>query len=245
MGMVKVNEEFIEFGNRQYYFNSLSLINISVGVDKEKNKVYIMDVFDKTKSYESTDTVTVYTSGGQDFMKTVVKNATKKKVNCTFYNRPQMGEIGQVGFALFVLFGIGTIFFALLSLSRFGEILMPPFFVAVLLISFVCYIFGWADYSDKKKNLYNYYLKAERNNKQYHQNQEKRAEEIRMEKYLAENKSPESWNPYIAKPCPHCGHYKVRSATWDDKRMSVAFWGVHSQKIGMRYKCDNCGNMWS
>ena len=50
---------------------------------------------------------------------------------------------------------------------------------------------------------------------------------------------------YSTHPCPHCGHYKVREATWDDKRYSVAFWGAASSKIGTRYKCDHCGNMWS
>lgn len=50
---------------------------------------------------------------------------------------------------------------------------------------------------------------------------------------------------YSTHPCPHCGHYKVRAANWDDKRYSVTFWGAASSKIGKHYKCDHCGNMWS
>lgn len=49
---------------------------------------------------------------------------------------------------------------------------------------------------------------------------------------------------YSTHPCPHCGHYKVREAAWNDKRYSVAFWGAASSKIGTCYKCDHCGNMW-
>ena len=49
---------------------------------------------------------------------------------------------------------------------------------------------------------------------------------------------------YSTSACPHCGHYKVRTAKWDDKRMSVAFWGVASDKIGKNYICDNCKSMW-
>ena len=40
---------------------------------------------------------------------------------------------------------------------------------------------------------------------------------------------------YNAHSCPYCGHRKVRNAKWDDKRMSVAFWGVASDKIGKNY----------
>ena len=49
---------------------------------------------------------------------------------------------------------------------------------------------------------------------------------------------------YSTDPCPHCGHYKVRNATWEDKRYSVAFWGSASIKLGTSFKCENCGQMW-
>ncbi len=66
------------------------------------------------------------------------------------------------------------------------------------------------------------------------------------EEAVESQKSGAPWaKRYSTHPCPHCGHYKVREATWDDKRYSVAFWGAASSKIGTRYKCDHCGNMWS
>lgn len=49
---------------------------------------------------------------------------------------------------------------------------------------------------------------------------------------------------YMTSPCPYCGHYKVRWAKWEDKQMSVAFWGGASSKIGTNYKCEHCGKMW-
>ena len=49
---------------------------------------------------------------------------------------------------------------------------------------------------------------------------------------------------YMTSPCPYCGHYKVRYAKWDDKSLSVAFWGIASSKIDTNYKCDHCKHMW-
>lgn len=49
---------------------------------------------------------------------------------------------------------------------------------------------------------------------------------------------------YSTSPCPHCGHYKVRYAKWEDKRAHVLFWGATSEKIGTNYKCENCRRMW-
>lgn len=80
---------------------------------------------------------------------------------------------------------------------------------------------------------------------------ERQLNEYRMlqaEKEAAEQsqRSGAPWDKqYYTYPCPYCGHYKVRPATWDDKRMSVAFNGVHSQKIGKRFKCEHCKMMWS
>ena len=57
--------------------------------------------------------------------------------------------------------------------------------------------------------------------------------------------SPEPWaTRYATEPCPYCGHYKVRYAKWEDKRLSVSFWGSHSLAIGKNYKCEHCGKMW-
>ncbi len=50
---------------------------------------------------------------------------------------------------------------------------------------------------------------------------------------------------YYTFPCPYCNHYKVRPANWDDKKVSVAFWGPYmSKKLTDRYKCENCNKMW-
>lgn len=49
---------------------------------------------------------------------------------------------------------------------------------------------------------------------------------------------------YATYPCPYCGHYKVRSAKWEDKQMSVAFWGMASSTIDKHYKCEWCKKMW-
>lgn len=43
--------------------------------------------------------------------------------------------------------------------------------------------------------------------------------------------------------CPYCGKRAVRDADWDDKKVSVAFWGAASDKIATRYKCDACKRM--
>lgn len=44
--------------------------------------------------------------------------------------------------------------------------------------------------------------------------------------------------------CIHCGSESVYRMNFDDKRSSIAFWGIASNKIGKTYHCDNCGNEW-
>lgn len=62
---------------------------------------------------------------------------------------------------------------------------------------------------------------------------------------LASQKRTEPWAiRYSTSPCPHCGHYKVRYAKWEDKSLSVAFWGIASSKLGTSYKCEHCKRMW-
>ena len=81
----------------------------------------------------------------------------------------------------------------------------------------------------------------------YEQRLAKMRRELELEKQFAieSQKNAAPWERYYSYPCPYCGHYKVRPSKWDDKRMSVAFWGIHSQKIGKQYKCDYCGSMWN
>lgn len=71
--------------------------------------------------------------------------------------------------------------------------------------------------------------------------------ELALEREMAEasQKDPSPWSvKYYTFPCQYCGHYKVRPATFDDKRVSIAFWGILSHKIGKRFKCDRCGKVW-
>ena len=50
---------------------------------------------------------------------------------------------------------------------------------------------------------------------------------------------------YMQYPCPYCRKYKVRYAEWDDKKTSIAFWGIWSAKVGKTYKCDGCGRFFN
>lgn len=81
-------------------------------------------------------------------------------------------------------------------------------------------------------------------------NSQKRAAELdeinrEYQEALASQQSNTPWTvKYATEPCPYCGHYKVRSAKWDDKKMSVAFWGAASGKLGKSFKCDHCKQMW-
>lgn len=74
---------------------------------------------------------------------------------------------------------------------------------------------------------------------------EERQEELELEKARAEASQRQPWGTkYLTTPCPYCGHYKVRYSDWDDKKVSVAFWGAASTKIAERFKCDYCHRMW-
>ena len=77
--------------------------------------------------------------------------------------------------------------------------------------------------------------------------EEARLDELEAELEMAEESQKDSspWSvKYYTTPCPYCGHYKVRATTFDDKRLSIAFWGILSHKIGKRFKCDRCGKVW-
>ena len=81
-------------------------------------------------------------------------------------------------------------------------------------------------------------------------NAKRRAEEASQieaerQRAIASQESSSPWEVrYAVEPCPYCGHYKVRSAKWEDKQLSVAFWGVASSAIGKEYKCEHCKKMW-
>lgn len=65
------------------------------------------------------------------------------------------------------------------------------------------------------------------------------------EELKRKNNSSAPWDTrYYDYPCPWCGKYKVRPAKWEDKRLSISFWGWGSHKTGARFKCDACKEMW-
>lgn len=69
--------------------------------------------------------------------------------------------------------------------------------------------------------------------------------EMEYRKAVASQQASEPWTVrYSTHPCPYCGHYKVRYAKWEDKQLSVAFWGAASSAIDKHYKCEYCKKMW-
>ena len=105
----------------------------------------------------------------------------------------------------------------------------------------------WSKYNLATKNKDEY----ERRALAWYENQQAEARlksviiEQEYKKAVESQSASEPWaTRYSTSPCPHCGHYKVRHAKWEDKSMSVAFWGAASSKIGTNYKCDNCKQMW-
>ncbi len=77
---------------------------------------------------------------------------------------------------------------------------------------------------------------------QQRENEQKEIERERQSAIASQNRAP--WERYYTFACPYCGHYKVRPANWDDKKMSVAFWGAASSKLGDHYKCEHCKKTW-
>lgn len=118
-------------------------------------------------------------------------------------------------------------------------------FAIVLLIYFICIAVSYHHTTPEYAETQARKERARINSRIYAYKMEKRI--IEEEKEDAEYRI--RTNPlaakYYAYPCPHCGHYKVRNMTWDDKRWSVAFWGMWSSEIGKHYVCDKCGKEWS
>lgn len=69
--------------------------------------------------------------------------------------------------------------------------------------------------------------------------------QIEYHQALASQEDRTPWSTvYATEPCPYCGHYKVRNAKWEDKSLSISFWGIASDKIGKDFKCEHCSKMW-
>lgn len=128
-------------------------------------------------------------------------------------------------------------------------------FDGVPLVFYLCFFIPQCRKYILAKTNYEKYEKEEeeRLKRQYYQRiKEHEAEKARQEQIEKERQfaiaSQSSTSPWAVKycthPCPHCGHYKVRYAKWEDKKASVAFWGIHSSKLGTNFKCEHCGEMW-
>lgn len=109
------------------------------------------------------------------------------------------------------------------------------------------YFIELSEYNQIKEDPVAYRRKQEAEQRERNQRAIEQQRILQAEKEAAERSqlSGAPWERYYTYPCPYCGHYKVRPATWDDKKMSVAFWGPHSPKAGKRYKCEHCKQMWN
>ena len=142
-----------------------------------------------------------------------------------------------------------------------GTVNWGPFFLLILvfdgiplIIYLIIYRSEWADYNLSQNDYPKWLEKEEERAKrqkayaeacQARKMAEQRTIEAEYKAAVASQKSTEPWAiRYSTSPCPYCGHYKVRSAKWEDKKMSIAFWGVASSKIGTNYKCEHCNRMW-
>ena len=148
---------------------------------------------------------------------------------------------------------IATVFLFLLFSGGFGE--DDPSAVPAVLFTFYFVPIGYSFYFFAK--FYDYNL-AQKDYPEYLRRETAKLErQIKMEEaekaeidaeYQAAVQSQNLTEPwairYSTSPCPYCGHYKVRYAKWEDKSMSVAFWGIASSKIGTNYKCEHCKRMW-
>ncbi len=86
---------------------------------------------------------------------------------------------------------------------------------------------------------------AIRQRRQEMQERKQKMLENEYQQAVASQQASEPWTVrYSTHPCPYCGHYKVRYAKWEDKQMSVAFWGMASSAIDKHYKCEWCKKMW-
>lgn len=76
------------------------------------------------------------------------------------------------------------------------------------------------------------------------QDADRRRDEIEKAEALSEDGAP--WErKYLPYRCPYCNRYRVRYANWDDKKVSAAFWGIASSKLGKAYTCDACKKFWN
>ena len=142
-----------------------------------------------------------------------------------------------------------------------GTVNWGPFFLLILildgiplLIYLIPYGISWSDYNLAQKDYPKYLeLEIERAKRELARAEAREAQRLAEQKVIeaehqraiASQNASEPWAiRYSTSPCPYCGHYKVRYAKWEDKSLSIAFWGIASSKIGKEYKCEHCNRMW-
>lgn len=142
------------------------------------------------------------------------------------------------------------IFFELTSIFSFGAGILGPlinqpilslFLLVGIALVFPCikYYRLSHEYEAKSLDLTTYEFK-ERLHNQRKLRKEEKIEHERLEAIESQQSNAPWKKRFFTDPCPYCGHYKVRYSTWDDKKMSVAFWGVWSDKIGKSFHCEYC-----
>lgn len=165
-------------------------------------------------------------------------------------------------FLIYLLISTGILVFLLLKdgpvMIKYIIDSFTTLIIILDVIPLVVYLFFFIPQCRKyilaKTNYEKYVAEEETRRKRQHERRLKeeaeekvRLEHIELERQIAIssqlNNSPWAIR-YCTYPCPHCGHYKVRYAKWEDKKASVAFWGIHSSKLGTNFKCEHCGEMW-
>lgn len=158
-----------------------------------------------------------------------------------------------------LVIGIGMFICGIIYMNWASQQVPAPggatFFTCVLLFGGIIvggigglrYFYEMSEYNQKKEDPVAYQRKQEAEQKERIERAMEQQRILQAEKEAAERSqlSGAPWERYYTYPCPYCGHYKVRPANWDDKKMSVAFWGPHAPKAGKRYKCDHCKQMWN
>lgn len=178
-----------------------------------------------------------------------VQQAIEKMLKYCIYNN-QPGGIKE----LYIQFNLFIIVLSVwsLSLPYSGDDLytVPGMIVAFVMTIFCMYRLFFKIYKEKLRttNVYEYERISQKEKKIidtfFDILYPNRIDDTIIQERIAAEASQKDESPfgkkYFTYACPYCGHYKVRYATWDDKRMSVAFWGMASTKIGKAYKCEHC-----
>ena len=218
------------------------------GKSVEKNMKYCPNCGvqqNKTKSTPHPDTAAAKLNKPKSNNKSVTTEKQKSKppadnLEIPIPPKPKIGK-GIIIYTVIVL----VLTFWLASIGIFEPVVVFLFFpIMVYVIAHVAllnnYKLAQTDYPK-----YVMKVKAAKARQEGEKAREKAALEAEYNAAVLSQKRSEPWAVrYSTSPCPHCGHYKVRHAKWEDKSMSVAFWGMASSTIGKNYKCEHCGRMW-